>query len=451
MNSNGGIFLIVGSNKSLAILLVFFFFLVERVNGQIANREYAGVTPSVHTVGTASVTYASEAADQDENPAYTTVRYDGLQAGLQLKFNKDLSPNTTTFIKIDNPQLESGYVVDAAILTPLLGNLIRAEAYAGAGAQSSQTGTKINDSNVKVELVTDVNDKWFLAVTSSQKYNAVRIYLKYISQVGPYSTGSGYSMSVYYAFYLKPVKNDCGGVWATSAGIMGYQGQNLLNRHRSVDAGVNTFSTLQTLSDQQSAIQTIYFNTESDNKDEQVKIVLSIPSGALVDAVFDKITFQLYDGETAAGASYTLSSLMSGDLIVQCSAGQQVIIGVPSGSKFDRIKITAGHPSKINIHKVNRVAKAPSFTAATGQMCEDGSFTLKVGNDPKTIVYWYDRNKVRIPGTDDATQYKVTNLAPGSYLFYISATIVGCTEETPLVPATITVYPKPGPPSIQLQ
>ncbi|HEY1024219.1 MAG TPA: hypothetical protein VGE26_03585 [Sphingobacteriaceae bacterium] len=436
----------MSSRKLLAALLALLSFVIFQSHAQTANREYASLTPLHFKSGAATVTAANEAADQDETPAYVSVRDNGTQASIQLRYDNDVSANTTTFVKIGNPQLESGYDVEASILTPLLGILIAAEAYNGA--------TLVNNSNVQVELITDVSDNWFLAVTSAVKYDAVRVYLKYISKVGPYNTGTGYSMSVFYAFHLKAVNDDCGGVWATNAGIGKINGsqfsETIKDRNNAVDNSTNTSATLQTISGETTVSQTIYFNSESNHKDEQVKILFSIPSTVLADVIFDKITFQVFNGGVAAGASYTLRSRMTGDRMGQCSGNRQVVIGIPSGNKFDRIRISATE-TKINIYQVVRVAKSPELVSAAGKICEDGSFSFKLKNDPRVSFSWYDKNKAKIPGTESLQQYSVSDLEPGLHTFYVSATQIGCTEATPLVPATLIVYPKPGPPSVQLQ
>src|SRR5690606_797292 len=204
----------------LVPLLLFYAGLAGEVMGQ--EKVYAEVTPSSgrneatfiaglfgnYTQTTndavAQVSAAAAAGDGDED-TYATLTAGNLnvlvlqtsgEAWVQPKFAEPVAAGGTTYVRIGEVE-ESGLTVDLLdIVGGLLGlldnNIIIPEVYAAASATS--VGNKINDANVTSTIVVDGQGNIYLAVTSSQSYNSVRVKLRNQGSLLGLSLGSSSSL-----------------------------------------------------------------------------------------------------------------------------------------------------------------------------------------------------------------------------------------------------------------
>ncbi|MGJ1499531.1 hypothetical protein ACR79R_19625 [Sphingobacterium spiritivorum] len=99
------------------------------------------------------------------------------EAWLQMKFPSALAAGTTSYVKIDKPTPGGGLNLDlvtgvGGLLGLLQQNVIIPEVY--TGATSSSDGTMINSASVVSSIVQDASGNNYIAVKSSQSYNAVQ-------------------------------------------------------------------------------------------------------------------------------------------------------------------------------------------------------------------------------------------------------------------------------------
>jgi hypothetical protein len=130
------------------------------------------------------------------------------------------------------------------------------------------------------------------------------------------------------------------------------------------------------------------------------------------------------------------------------------------GVVFNRIKIgvtansNGNHEADLNVHHVQLTPPPPTTPDATSGGESEfsdcaGPISLAISNTSTDYTYkWYNSSSVEISNGGLST-YTPT-LATGTHIFYVSATKVGCTAESPKHKITVTVNPKPATPAIAL-
>ncbi|ALL04511.1 hypothetical protein AQ505_02785 [Pedobacter sp. PACM 27299] len=386
------------------------------------------------------------------------------ESWLQLKFPQPVGAGKTTYIRFDAPTITKGVHLDllqiVGNLTGLIkNNLVKFEAYKDANAGS--IGTLVTDANLQAGVVQDANGFTYFAVTSSSAYNSIRIKLSLKSKLLSLSVASTLSMKVYDAFTISPA---AGGNCSTavlastgeSTGVNVTLSSLITNPALAADNNINTFSILKAglVGVGSTTAQSIYFNQSSD-ANAVAKIWLSVPPSLLTVNLFNGIQFQAYNGNTPVGSQVAASSLLGGlDLLGLFANTKPIPVYFTPGGSFDRIQVIMSNVvalgsnivgGGLNIHEVEVTVPKPSLAGVTnGALAGVCGNTVNLGiTSPAsgTTYTWYRKSgssKVsRGTSTNGTFTEQLTN--PGTYTYYVSALKTGCTAESDLDSATVTL------------
>ncbi|MCE7053263.1 hypothetical protein LZF95_01155, partial [Algoriphagus sp. AGSA1] len=272
------------------------------------------------------------------------------EAWVQMKFPSNRGANTTTYVRLDEVTA-SGLSVDLiATLGGLLGllenNVIIPEVYAGATAGSE--GSMIPSSNVTSTFVKDGVGNLYLAVTSSQDYNSVRVKLRNQGSLLGLSLGSSFNLNVYDSFTLDDPS--CGVAMFTDLGQTSGINLSLLsselvsNAENAIDNNMATYSTVSyggliNVSVAASVFQTFYFN-ELWAPEDYFKVTFAIDGGLLDLNLLGDYEVRAYDGDELVYANKLNSGLVNNlELLGLIQSGQPVTLPFGPGVSFDRIAV----------------------------------------------------------------------------------------------------------------
>jgi hypothetical protein len=392
------------------------------------------------------------------------IEYAG-EAWVQPKLSSPLTAGTTTYIRID-PIEHSGLALSALNLLGLLGDAIRTEAYTGATNTAGGAGTISGVCSSRI--IIDKDGKYYVAVTPSAAYNSVRIYLRYSSGLLGLALGSSYTMKVYNAFYTSP---DCGDSWATDLGQQTGLSLSLTdavqNPGNAIDASESSYSELQTglVALGATVTQTVFFSGYSSVED-QVRTTISIPSSLLEANLFSSIKVQAYNGTTAVGTEYSLSSILSVDALTLLSLfanEAEVSLTFKPGVAFDRVRISSSSFLSIgntllggglNIYNVERTPPDPAsqidLADNTEKMiCESEAVALGIKSPLPGYDYdWYTQPSGGTVYKQQTTSFTESALSVGAHYFYAEAKKTGCSITSNRTKVKITVQQKPQAPAV---
>ncbi|MCJ0743511.1 Ig-like domain-containing protein [Pedobacter montanisoli] len=218
-----------------------------------------------------------------------------------------------------------------------------------------------------------------------------------------------------------------------------YNAQNIID---------NNIKTAGTLSIAVGALNTyvyqrVGFKTLS-NVGDTVKISISSPGKLLSASVMPAISVLTYSGATSnQDEIFANNPLIHVELLSDNSGG--VITFVPK-KQFDgvEIRLNSGLVSlltSLDVNYVQRSGSAPQVEATSLSACEGTTAILNVKNPVAGTVYkWYLENAYQT-GKDGVTFSTPSNLAPGTYNFYVTAFANGC-ESAP-TKVVVTILPAP--------
>ncbi|RZK41935.1 MAG: gliding motility-associated C-terminal domain-containing protein [Pedobacter sp.] len=180
---------------------------------------------------------------------------------------------------------------------------------------------------------------------------------------------------------------------------------------------------------------------------DTLKIRISSPGRLLSVGVLNSLSVSTYNGSTSnndltlVGGSLLSLELLSGDR-------EAIITYVPT-ARFDALELrlnsgVVGALTSINLNYAQRTNVSPQVQATSVSACQGTSATLSVRNPVAGVVYkWYLNNTYQT-GKDGVSFATEANLAPGTYVYRVTATVRGC-ESGPTV-VTVTVLTAPAPP-----
>ncbi|MGJ1267399.1 Ig-like domain-containing protein [Sphingobacterium spiritivorum] len=381
----------------LCILLVLILINVPGT-GYAQTRQYATVAPSSGknqatillgaisggysstTSNAASVTSPGLAADGNpgthsvltaSNLSLAIIDVSG-EAWLQMKFPSALAAGTTSYVKIDKPTPGGGLNLDlvtgvGGLLGLLQQNVIIPEVY--TGATSSSDGTMINSASVVSSIVQDASGNNYIAVKSSQSYNAVRVKLRSQSALLGLSIGASLSLNVYDAFAV-PSATACNPATYTDEGkVTGINVQlanTVINPTYAIDANTSNYSeiSLGTLAVGGSASQSIYFPTLSE-PNSRLKVRMQINPTALNVNLIGAYGVRAYNGNTPVFEQVIGSGLIGGlDVLGLLNSGGIVTVPFDIAAQYDRVELvlfstvnlTTG--SGVRLYAVSRTSAA---------------------------------------------------------------------------------------------
>src|SRR5690606_36674827 len=237
-------------------------------------------------------------------------------------------------------------------LLGLLDDVIIPEAYSGATAGSD--GTKIADDNVSSTIVKDGDGNLYVAITSSEPYNSVRIKLRNQGSLLGLSLGSTFELDVHEAFILEDPS--CGPALFTdlgqTTGVTVSLGEVVQNPERAINNDPNSHSTITTgtLNLLGSVFQTFYFNGLSAEQD-YFKIKFKIGGGSLLDLnLLGNFEVRAYNGNQLVYTKKLQGALVNGlDLLTLLESGEPITVPFGPGVPFDRVSIGINTTASVNL------------------------------------------------------------------------------------------------------
>ncbi|WP_158798321.1 putative Ig domain-containing protein [Pedobacter sp. L105] len=437
--------------------------------GAIAYYNVLGVANQQATPNAGSVTNPGNAsANPSVSPAVLSANYLNVlglvsaegEAYIELKYAAPVAAGKTTYVRFDQPTI-TGISLDLLNtiggLTGLFkNNLVEVDAYTGASA--GVDGTMIPAANVTTTIVRDAAGLNYFAVTSSSAYNAVRVRLRFKSNLLGLALGSAINMNVYTAFNVNT--DNCGTSIFTDLGASSNLNVSLTslvtNPERAIDGNTATFSQIQPglIGLGSSVSQTIYLNGLSGAGDV-AKVYLSQPGTVLSVNVLQTVTLQAYNGSTPVGGVQAASGLLNLQLLSLTNNNPVPVFFTP-GAPFDRIKISIDNTLSVggnilsgglNINEVQRTVTAPILAGKTNgalSICGGSTLTLSAlsSNPAYTYNFYKKTNNVTTQvAAATASTYTETGLAAGTYTYYISAQKSGCAGESDRDSVLVTVNP----------
>ncbi|ACU05937.1 putative Ig domain-containing protein [Pedobacter heparinus] len=486
--------------KSLLFLLSFISVTLLNSESYGQAKSYATVTPSSGLVGYYSVILVGDVVNTDPgadagavlNPlgaanggagfATLTAKYNNIlgiakgegEAWIQLKYGAPVAAGKTTYIRFDQPTTGGGLSLDllgiVGDLTGLLKkNLVQLDVYSGAQAaagNNENNGTLVNAANVSSAVVKDAAGNTYFAVTPTVGYNSIRVRLRFSGNLLGLALGASINMKVYSAFNVA-TENCAPSIYATigeSTGVNVTLTELVKTPQLAIDNNMTTAAQLQAgvVGLGSTVSQTIYLNGLS-TADDYAKVVISVPASVLNVNLFNTVTVQAYNGNTPVGTAQPVSSLLSVDLLGLLAKTAVTPVYFKPGAPFDRVKVSIDNTLAVggnilsgglNIHEVQRTVAKPSFAGLTaGALAICGNqVSLSVNNPDGGFTYnWYKKTgtgtrTLLASGTGPA--YSESNIAQGSYTYYLSAQKAGCAGESDVDSAIVNVTATPTVPIV---
>jgi hypothetical protein len=420
--------LILKSNFAFLCRILFMAGLILMVClGKSWGQVYADTSSNAIT-GLSTVGSPNAATNNTSLTDFTTLNSVVLgSAYLQMKFTGSTIPaNTIVFVKY------------TTALANLLGSLT-ITAYSGSTANNTSLGdgTAVTTSYYATTAIDGSN---YLAITSTQSFNSVRIRLG----------GLLGSMSIYYGFYY-PLGSGCITPTTTTTSLSGINVGSIQNPNLAIDGNYSTYSNFNAILSAGTMTQSFYYNNTASST-QNATIALSVPSSALLNlSLLSSINVQAYNGNTAVGSSVALSSILTLGLLNLTGSDSPFNVSIAPGGTFNRIDIVNGGGvnllSGVRIYEVTLTPNKPQFTLPVDDtviVCRGSSATLTADN-PGT------GNELRWYATILATDTVV--LGKGSYtppfpintdtVFYVATGQTGCIPSSQRVPVRVLTKPVP--------
>jgi len=150
------------------------------------------------------------------------------------------------------------------------------------------------------------------------------------------------------------------------------------------------------------------------------------------------------------------SSLVSLSLLGGSSDKQ--VLSVPISQSFDKIRISVGRGlletlSGFNIYEIGQSPSKPELTSPSlvggiAELCAGGDLTLSVVSPmPGSTYRWYSVSSGGSP-VYTGTDYELSDVSSGSYSYYVSQSLAGCTTESERTMISVEVEALPDAPQL---
>lgn len=341
--------------------------------------------------------------------------------------NDTIQGGITTYFKIGSAPTITGLSASVGGLLGLSGIYnITGAGYRNAsnyvlgttGANSHENIGVVTAGTTRTQMLIDKTGTWFVAVTPSSNYNAVRLNVALANSLNLVNLTRDMSVNVYSAYYYPASSNSgCNAVYTTPGEVGGLISLNLgstgllsldsavSNPHYAVDDDTNTYSRITSgvVGLATSITQTILF-IGTGNSSDVVSMKLAIPQSALTAGVLSDLTVTAYNGSTQVGSTMSVNSLLSLDLLGLLGDNTPFYANFKPNGAFDRVSITLGNVLNVGanilgggvrIYGMQRVAGAPLITAqpTNDTVCEGVTAILNVTSTGTSLKYqWQYKN-----------------------------------------------------------
>lgn len=384
---------------------------------------------------------------------------------LEICFNAMVPANQTVYVKVD---------MDDDILEPLVGGslgdlLATVGGVALTGNQSFTVEAKNNGmvvlsgnssnpndfAGTELKVVINELEETFFAITPTMDFNSIRITNYLGALVGASTTRD---FRVYSAYFVENAPN-CGSPEYTSFDGSGINlqliqatGAGATNIHHAIDDDWNSYSELSlgVISTAASIRQHIYFQGVSTPGD-LFGVRLSVdPQMALLN-LGNNITIEANNGNVNV-YSESLGNLLTPQMQDSLMNGDIATVYIQPNLPIDRITIDfegflgVNLDQIIHLHEVFKLGPAPVFnTAASNDSVCAGSTANLIANavDTTMQINWYsDSTLTTVIGTTSSGG-AFNPVITSDTTFYVTSSIIGCTEESLPIPVQVSVIPAP--------
>ncbi|WP_234416251.1 gliding motility-associated C-terminal domain-containing protein [Flagellimonas amoyensis] len=390
----------------------------------------------------------------------------GAYAGhLEMEFPSTLPTNTTSYVKLETeddllPLLLGGSL--GGLLSDIVGVLL-------IGNQEFTVAVKNNAATVMEEssgdvspfssdmlrVVTNVDNDYFLAMAPNSDYNRVRLTNRIGSLIGLNNTRE---LSVFGAYH-GPDLALCGTPTYTSFDGSGLTldllnlGAGVTDPHLAIDGDLGTSSELGLgiLGVAASIEQTVYFDTLSE-AGENFYIRLGVDPELVQVGLLNNIQAIVQNGAQSPLFSGSISSLLALDLLGLLEGGQAVTIPLDPGGPADRVTIrltsllNISLDQNLNLFEIYRAPAMPELDPDSQDVsiCDGSSVDLTATTSVGNQLRWYDAETGgNLLATLNSGEAYTTPVLNTDTTYYVAAVEVGCPEESPRVPVTVSVVDIP--------
>ena len=368
------------------------------------------------------------------------------RASLRLRFGKELPAGTPVTLKVGSESQ----------LLSLLDN-VTIQAVNGVGSAINNTGNTVGNEVRLSSLASLLSGPQQREITfvPSVAYDGVKISLG----------GLAASFNVYEAFYYEYTgETGCPEALDILYGVSGngLDVASLLNVVRNpsnaIDGDDNSRAELRAnVSLLEEAFLEVPFNRNS-LPGESARIVLQGQATGLLDLSLLSSSVEIkafLNGQELAdidlGSSLVSLSLLGG------SSDKQVL-SVPISQSFDKIRISVGRGlletlSGLNIYEIGQSPSKPELTSPSlvggiVELCAGGDLTLSVVSPvPGSTYRWYSVSSGGSP-VYTGTDYELSDVSSGSYSYYVSQSLAGCTTESERTMISVEVEALPDAPQL---
>ncbi len=387
---------------------------------------------------------SGQALDGNLNTAATVRANSGIAGGigsysgyLELQFSSTLSANTRSYVKISTDDNLLPYLLGGSlggVLSDVAGGILIGNQRFSVQVKNNSTTLFTRNSWIAsdfsgsdLRVIYDDAGNYYLMITPGSSYNRIRI----TNSTGPSLVGlnTTKSLNVYEAFHITG-NAECGiGTYTSynSTGVtlnlLNLGGTSVTNPENLIDADISNYSQLNIgiLGVAASVSQSVYFEGPS-GVDDEYDIKFQVPPGLLELGVLDNIQVIAYNGTTST-QSYTLSSLLTLDLLDLLSANEPVSVSITPGIA-DRIEIRLSTlvgttiQQSINLYGIVKGDFDVSVTGG-GSYEVDAVAVIEAEaqgcNEPYTYSWSGDI-------TASGDEIMPSTAAPGTYNFTVTAT-----------------------------
>ena len=463
--------------NGLLLTLVFVVFLIS-IQSAFGQQQFATTISSESQVDN-----SNQAIDASLLSSAVVNANSGLALGigaysgyLELEFPNQIPANQTSYIRLDTeddllPYLLGGNLGE--LLADVAGLVILGNQEFSVDVKNNNTTILQEDSGVansfvtnEMRVVTGSDGGYYMAVSPNVAYNRIRLQNRVGSLIG---LGTQKELEVYGAFTADNSSACLNANYTSFDGtgitldLLELSGAGVASPELAIDNDVNTYSEigLGVIAVAATMSQTIYFDAPSDPTDV-FYVTIGVDPSLLQLGVLNNIQVSADNGSDTDVYTDNVSNLLDVDLLGLLTNSGTVTIPLTPGVVVDRISVDLSSLLGVSLDqniRIYDVFSAPSIPVIGANsesitVCHGSTASLVANTEDASTeeLLWYDAetggNLLAI--VDSGDSYETNNLST-SATYYVASREIGCTDESPRVPVTVTVSPIPTAADIDIE
>ncbi|WP_050767812.1 Ig-like domain-containing protein [Sphingobacterium spiritivorum] len=359
-------------------------------------------------------------------------KYEGF---VELGFGQKIAANKTAYIRIDFDQALLNNLLGGSIggtLASVVNNLVLGNHYFSVQVKDGASvilqggsNNNFNNNNDRIRIVQDKLGRYYIAVTPSAQYDAIRITDHTNSALGLLAQPN--SMNVYGACVDNPL-TDCQPVFTTSydaRGLaltaLGLAGSGVTNPDHAININTTDYSEVSLGNVAVGTSVKQYFDFRKlALPSEVINLTLQYGSGALDANLIGGIEIIAYNGVTPVATLDVQSQLINGlNVLGILNNGAKGVIPFAPGVAYDRISVglrgvlnVSALPA-LRVYAVEKDCNTPMFkTWKSFKVSNDPAITtVKGGEEVEYTIH------VRNTGNVALNDYIVTDAIPANTVY----------------------------------